>query len=451
MSSARIDQLRREAATDTARVSRFYSITIDSPLEMHEREDGSWELDGVATRGDAVFDYSSEAGEEWREFRPLAEVFARDSIESLIGATITDDHPAEFVNIHNARQHTRGVVMRAWQDGTLMRVRVIIRDAELIEKIKAGKVELSCGYTAYVVPGEGDHATEGHYHATQTQIIHNHLAVVDVARAGPVAKLAVPPPQLAAPAGDSRQNKRASTPEGAMGDKKAGDAGKGSKNKDNMGEITVNGATYPADPAATTVPPAVAEALNAASTTIEELKARILELESANSGGEGEGAGAPLVVTPEGEVGDGKAKGDKGRADRGLTRAEVKAMLDAELAAIRTADERRSRFFADAAKSLPASYEVGDKPVEQVLADAIVAIDKSYKAKADALVKAKAADALHAVLEVKLADAGRANVLDLGQLLQQSKETAGDTRASADDARKQMIDRKKGLRAAEGK
>ena len=96
MNRAAILKLRADAAKDTRRVHRRLPIRIDTTQGAKQRADGSWEFDAVATRGDAVFDYSAEAGKPWREYRSIAEVGAENSVSSLEGAEITDDHPDEF-------------------------------------------------------------------------------------------------------------------------------------------------------------------------------------------------------------------------------------------------------------------------------------------------------------------------------------------------------------------
>lgn len=468
MQRAAIDKLRRDAFKDTRRVRRSLSIKIDTTVEggAFKRPDGAWEFDGVATRGDAVFDYSADAGKPWREYRPLAEVGAANSINSLVGAEITDDHPDNFVDPDNARELGRGTVMKAWMDGTLMRVRVIVRDAELLAKIFAGKQELSCGYTAVIVDQAGEHPTEGPYEAIQTQIIHNHLAVVDLARAGPVARLVVPPVAAgAAPAGDRRPDT--------------------SKGRDNMNEIVINGTTFAVDPAATTVPATVAEAyaqqqqqLAAVQTELAALKAQTAA-PAAAAPGTTPTQPAPVAALPVPPSEDAKGKntaaaGQDGKGDGKskapvipaptkdsptmntpavpLTEAQVQAMLDkrdaenAAKAATAKADAdkaaARARIIADATPHLPASYAHKDKSEAQILADAVVALDKQAEGYARQLADAGNVAGLEVLLRTKIDAKGADSARVTGQIL--ALAAGGSPTAGADAAKRAMNDRKLG-------
>lgn len=447
--------MRRAAAADKGRLHRVYRIKVDAAGAV-QRADGSWEFDGVATRGDAVFDYSTEAGQEWKEYRPPEEVFSENSIASLEGATLTDDHPADFVDIWNARDLSCGTVMRAWQDGNLMRVRVIVRDGPLIQKIRDGKVELSCGYSAVVIPGDGVHPTEGAYQAKQTQIIHNHLAVVDAARAGPVARLAVPPmPAPPAPGADS---------------KKRPDAGKGKR--DSMDKIVINGVEYAVDPAATTVPAAVAEAYTAQATQLQQQATQITELQ-AKAGqqpapGQQPDPNAP-PANPGGPMGD-KAKdkdkdkagekdkdkdADKDKDSKGdsvpVSKAELQAMIDqgveAKFKMQGDAAAQRGRIIADAAPILGGSYDATGKSDAQIAADAIAACDpknKDIRTTVDAMVKQGDLAGLAGMLKLRALDHGNIHTRSTADMLGRAAANGGDNRGAADKARADRDARRQG-------
>ena len=396
--------------------------------------------------------------------------------------------------------------MKAWRDGHLMRVIVIARDRELLDKIAAGKVELSCGYTAVVVPEAGLHPTEGTYQARQTQIIHNHLAVVDIARAGPVARLAVPPAMLApaanepagTAAGDSieKQTRGVLTTKAVAGKKPIGHmvGGKpiyiaadssGTGGKKDMDELIVNGVPYKVDPNATTVPTAIEQAYTALQTELTQKAARITELEQAagqtptnpNPNPTPANPTPANPLNPEGSMasvnpnpGDQNAdkNKDKGGAgggspapviDSAALQAEVKRQLDARFAeetkkssdAKKTADARAARI-ADARKVLPDSYVYDGKSDAQILADACTALDKDYKATADALAKSDSADRLHGVLDAKIADTGRSHARSLGLVLGGAVNDAGEggKKIDADAAHQRMLDKKAGGKRAAG-
>ncbi len=459
-----IDKVRRDAAADKARVRRTYSIKVDATEGAKQRADGSWEFDGVATRGDAVFDYSYDMGRTWREYRPPDEVFARLSIESLIGAAITDDHPAEFVDIFNARDLSRGHVINAWRDGNLMRVRVLVRDAELLRKIfELGKVELSCGYTARTEGPPGTHPVEGPYEATQREIIHNHLAVVDAARAGPQARLSVPTLSQAATTG--------ATPAAATGDKRSpgGPPERRGQKDAPVNELIVNGTKYVVSGTATEVPQALAMLWAQMEQQLSEANKKIQELQAAAGGAasspaapaaDPNAAAAPAAEAPEDpemEMGD-KNKGDKAKgktaAAAGMTKAQIDALVQEQVKA-QVADQlkqhgdaavRRARIIGDAGKVLPKTYEFEGKSDADVLADAVISCDKTYEGVARKLAKDGNAERLHGLLIAKI-DAlesamSRGNLLASGALVRDAQD--GDPKNSADAARDRMRDRKLG-------
>lgn len=437
--------MRQAAAADKSRLHRVYRIKVDATGAV-QRADGSWEFDGVATRGDAVFDYSADNGTEWKEYRPLDEVFSVNSIASLEGAALTDDHPLDFVDIYNARELVRGHVMKAWQDGALMRVRVLVRDAELIQKIRDGKVELSCGYSAVVIPGDGVHPVEGAYQAKQTQIVHNHLAVVDAARAGPVARLAVPP--MPPPAGPGA---------GAGTDSKRPDAGKGKR--DNMNEIVINGVKFAVDPAATSVPGPVAEAYNALMTQLQQQAAKITELEAKSASGS-----EPAPIDPNAAANAAAAaaadKAKQGDSKDTMDKAAIQKAIDdgVKLAMQKHGDSamQRQRIIGDAAPFLPANYDPAGKSDAQIAADALTAHDKDYKPVADKMVADNDIAGLAAVLRVRAIDHGKKFTRDTAALLGRSADGTAIKGHGADDERQAMVDRRSGRKqpaaaAAEGK
>jgi hypothetical protein len=145
---------------------------------------GFLRVDGYLTRA-GVFEYRDPSGNVRREYRPDSEVFATESLESYALAPVTDDHPPDMLTALNAREFMRGSVGAATRtpDGRV-RGSLLVTDAELIAKMQAGKVEISCGYECELeeTPGEFDGVR---YDAIQRAISINHVAVVDRGRAGP--------------------------------------------------------------------------------------------------------------------------------------------------------------------------------------------------------------------------------------------------------------------------
>lgn len=121
--------------------------------------------------GDAVYDVK----------RPEAEVFDRAAVASFEGKPVCDEHPEEDVTPDNYGRYMKGVCRDVRRgDGDLSNCLVadlVIYDADLINKIEAGKREISCGYDCLWNP-TGDSSYD------QLEIRGNHVAVVDRGRAG---------------------------------------------------------------------------------------------------------------------------------------------------------------------------------------------------------------------------------------------------------------------------
>lgn len=116
--------------------------------------------------------------------RDAEAVFERASLASFIAKPITDDHPTEAVTRDNWRNHGRGVIMGAVQDGEYVGFDLAFLDGPTIDKIDGGKVELSNGYTSKLEFGDFTAADGTKCQARQTQIRGNHIALVERGRAG---------------------------------------------------------------------------------------------------------------------------------------------------------------------------------------------------------------------------------------------------------------------------
>ena len=114
-------------------------------------------------------------------FRPESEVFAPETLASFEGMPVTNDHPAEGVDIENIRRlqmgHAHNVRRGAGEESDLLLADLIITDERLIDAILRGKREISCGYTYELSEENGQYI--------QRKIRGNHIAVVDAGRAGP--------------------------------------------------------------------------------------------------------------------------------------------------------------------------------------------------------------------------------------------------------------------------
>lgn len=118
-------------------------------------------------------------------------VFDAAAVRSFIGKPITDDHPREAVNRDNWRDHGRGVIMGALRDGDHLAFDLLLMDGPTIDKVQAGKRELSNGYSAELEFGDFEAPDGTKCPARQSRISDgNHVAVVDRARGGQSCRIA---------------------------------------------------------------------------------------------------------------------------------------------------------------------------------------------------------------------------------------------------------------------
>lgn len=122
-----------------------------------------------------------------RVMRPADEVFNEDSLKTYLNSNLTDNHPAEMVNAVTYKNVTVGEVVTAGtRDGDFVQTDILVKDQEAINKVNSGKVQLSAGYSAVY---DDDVPTDADYEFIQRNIVINHVALVDRARAGAQARL----------------------------------------------------------------------------------------------------------------------------------------------------------------------------------------------------------------------------------------------------------------------
>lgn len=118
-------------------------------------------------------------------YRPEAEVFHKDSLASYAHKPISDNHPPTDITAENWKQYAGGDVgSDVMRDGDFVKVPYKLMDAALIRQVRAGKAEVSMGYTAELDFVDGVTDNGEHYQAIQRNIRINHLAIVDQGRAG---------------------------------------------------------------------------------------------------------------------------------------------------------------------------------------------------------------------------------------------------------------------------
>lgn len=165
-------------------------ITFDDGSKVRETADGYLVANPrVARTGVQVYD-GWEVGrsdlDKVSVYRPEEEVFHVDAISSLAYKPVTSEHPDGFVDADNWRElavgHLGGDVMR---DGDFVRVPLIVMDSDTVKSIRDNKREqLSVGYTAKLVWGDGVSPKGEKYNAIQKEIRANHVAITHVARGG---------------------------------------------------------------------------------------------------------------------------------------------------------------------------------------------------------------------------------------------------------------------------
>jgi hypothetical protein len=159
-----------------------------------ERMDGSLVVWGYASRGECIYTYPSNEGVV-RVYRPGSVVFDPASLESFRGAPVTHGHPPEadgyMVTPATWRAQAHGSVLesgRGWYEHGLIAVPLTLQTQEIIDAFRAGRVALSTGELCIETPLSGQIDGQGYDRVLEAMLI-NHLALVDVGRAGPLAQI----------------------------------------------------------------------------------------------------------------------------------------------------------------------------------------------------------------------------------------------------------------------
>lgn len=122
-------------------------------------------------------------------YRPPGEVFNAESMNTYADKDVTNDHPDDLVDSTTFKEVSVGHVKGVEQDGDKLIVDLIIKDQSAIDDIESGKAELSPGYLAEYVEAPGVAPDGTAYEFEQRDIQINHVAVVEAARAGKVARI----------------------------------------------------------------------------------------------------------------------------------------------------------------------------------------------------------------------------------------------------------------------
>lgn len=170
-----------------------YFDSYDPTTVFQDTPEGFLQGDAIVTNI-GVFQYLNPDGSIRRELRLPEEVFHPDSLDSLKGKPLTNNHPTVAVDSMNYKDFTIGscgtnVKTTAYH----VAVGLTVMDAQAVADIKAKKkVQLSCGYTCDMELAPPNSMYLGMpYDYIQRNIRYNHVSLVDRARAGNDARIRV--------------------------------------------------------------------------------------------------------------------------------------------------------------------------------------------------------------------------------------------------------------------
>jgi hypothetical protein len=162
---------------------------IDRSVFKHKTTaEGFLTGDAIVTRT-GVFQYVNQDGTIRHELRHPDDVFNADSLESLKLKPVTDNHPPELVNSDNAELYSIGSTGESvTTDENSVAIKFSVHRKDAIKKVALGKRELSLGYNLDLEEEAGVWDGVPYTHR-QKNIRYNHLAIVDQARAGRMARI----------------------------------------------------------------------------------------------------------------------------------------------------------------------------------------------------------------------------------------------------------------------
>lgn len=118
--------------------------------------------------------------------READELFKPETLASFEGKAVTNNHPDDWVNPQNWKQLAVGTGFNFRRgegvEDHLLLADLLVTDAQAIKDIQHGKVEISLGYDA-------DYTQAGKGKGFQTNILGNHIALVDKGRCGSRCKI----------------------------------------------------------------------------------------------------------------------------------------------------------------------------------------------------------------------------------------------------------------------
>lgn len=153
--------------------------------KTNETPEGFLDLTGYISEADKVMEYINWWDESIsKEVIPLSEL--ENVTSQAKGLILTDGHPWCFLDAKNAKEHIRGFVTEVHGiEDKKLKVNLRIIDMELINDIRSGKkTEFSIGYSCDMLEEPGTTENGEIYNSKQTNILLNHVALVENGRAG---------------------------------------------------------------------------------------------------------------------------------------------------------------------------------------------------------------------------------------------------------------------------
>lgn len=160
--------------------------------EAQVTEEGFIKARAIVTRT-GVFLYKNADGTVRKELRHPDDVLQLDSLESMKMIPVVNGHPTErLVTAENAKRLAIGYTGETVEkEDPFIVSNLVITDSQAVKDVlDKRKNELSLGYTVDLEPEVGLYNGEP-YDFRQRNIKYNHLALVDTARAGPEARIAL--------------------------------------------------------------------------------------------------------------------------------------------------------------------------------------------------------------------------------------------------------------------
>ena len=166
-------------------MSQIKKNSIFHTQRTNETSEGFLDLTGYISEADKVMEYINWWDESIsKETIPLEEL--EKAVTQAKGLILTNGHPWEFLDAKNAKDYTMGFVTEVHGiEEKKLKVDLRIIDMELINDIRSGKKkDFSIGYLCDLVYENGYTENGEQYTAKQTNIILNHVALVENGRAG---------------------------------------------------------------------------------------------------------------------------------------------------------------------------------------------------------------------------------------------------------------------------